>query len=90
MRPHERWSDEETFGPIKANDREFSKDEKWTKDDTKVDRLLYAGSNLGRPKEIFAKAISHRPRIRVTIRQRTADPDAGRRCTLLSIVVSPI
>ena len=65
------WSDEETFDPVKADDRNFYKVEKWTKDGTKVDRLLYAGNNLGRAQEIFASAIKHRPRIRLTIRQRT-------------------
>jgi hypothetical protein len=35
------------------------------------DSLLYAGNNLGRAQEIFAKAVSHRPSIRLTIRQRT-------------------
>jgi hypothetical protein len=33
--------------------------------------MLYAGNNLDRAKEIFAAAVKHRPRIRLTIRQRT-------------------
>jgi hypothetical protein len=33
--------------------------------------MLYAGSNLEKAKDIFTKAIKHRPRIRLTIRQRT-------------------
>ena len=33
--------------------------------------MLYAGGNLGKAKDIFAQAIKHRPRIRLTIRQRT-------------------
>jgi hypothetical protein len=33
--------------------------------------LLYAGNNLDKALEIFAAAIKHRPRIRLTIRQRT-------------------
>ena len=40
-------------------------------DGTKVDRMLYAGSSLAKAQEIFAEAIKHRPRIRLTIRQRT-------------------
>jgi hypothetical protein len=63
--------DEETFDPLQADDRNFYKVEKWTKDGLKVDGLLYAGNNFGRAQEIFAKAVSHRPRIRLTIRQRT-------------------
>ncbi len=49
----------------------FYKVEKWTKDGTKVDRMLYAGDNLGKARTVFANAIKHRPRIRLTIRQRT-------------------
>jgi hypothetical protein len=33
--------------------------------------MLYAGSNLNEAREIFAAAVKHRPRIRLTIRQRT-------------------
>jgi hypothetical protein len=43
-----RWSDEETFDPLYADERNFYKVEKWTKDGQKVDSLLYAGNNLGR------------------------------------------
>jgi hypothetical protein len=62
---------EETDNPLLADEYNFYKVEKWTKDGTKVDRMLYAGSNLGKAKDIFAEAIKHRPRIRLTIRQRT-------------------
>jgi hypothetical protein len=65
------WPLEETDNPLYADDRNFYKVEKWTKDGTKVDRMLYAGANLGRACEIFHGAIKHRPRIRLTIRQRT-------------------
>jgi hypothetical protein len=34
------------------------------------DRMLYAGSNLDKARQIFTEAIGHRPRIRLTIRQR--------------------
>jgi len=34
------WSDEETDNPLYADDHNFYKVEKWTKDGTKVDRLL--------------------------------------------------
>jgi hypothetical protein len=64
-------SDEETDNPLLADRWNYYKVEKWTKDGTKVDRMLYAGSNLGRGREIFNAAIKHRPRIRLTIRQRT-------------------
>jgi hypothetical protein len=62
-------SDEETNDPLVADVR--YKVEKWTRDGMKVDSLLYAGNNLDKARDIFAKAIKHRPRIRLTIRQRT-------------------
>jgi hypothetical protein len=65
------WSDEETDNPLYADDRNFYKVEKWTRDAMQVDRLLYAGNNLDQARDIFAKAVKHRPRIRLTIRQRT-------------------
>jgi hypothetical protein len=62
---------EETDDPLYADERNFYKVEKWTGDGTKVDSLLYAGNNLEKARDLFAKAIKHRPRIRLTIRQRT-------------------
>jgi hypothetical protein len=62
---------EETDSPSYADDRNFYKVEMWTRDWTKVDSLLYAGNSLGRARSIFRYAIKHRPRIRLTIRQRT-------------------
>jgi hypothetical protein len=41
------------------------------RDGTKVDTLLYAGNNLDKARRICERAIKHRPRIRLTIRQRT-------------------
>jgi len=65
------WSDKETCDSLYADDRNFYKVEQWTKDGTKVDSLLYTGNNLDTARDIFGKAIQHRPRIRLTIRQRT-------------------
>jgi hypothetical protein len=65
------WSEETTENPLYADDRNFYKVEKWTKDGTQVDRMLYAGNNLEKAREIFAEAIKHRPRIRLTISRRT-------------------
>ena len=65
------WSDEETNDPLVADARNFYKVEKWTPDGEKVDSLLYAGNNLDQARDIFANAIKHRPRIRLTLRQRT-------------------
>ncbi len=63
-------SDEETDEPLLADHRNYYKVEKWTKLG-RVERMLYAGNNLDKAGEIFAAAIKHRPRIRLTIRQRT-------------------
>jgi hypothetical protein len=65
------WSNEETDDPIYADERNFYMVEKLTKDGKQVDRLLYASNNLDKAREIFQQAIKHRPRIRLTIRQRT-------------------
>jgi hypothetical protein len=65
------WSDEETDNSPVADDRNYYKVEKWTKDGAKVDRMLYAGSSFAKAQEVFASAVKHRPRIRLTIRQRT-------------------
>ena len=61
-----RSSDEETNDPLIADHRNFYKVEKWTKDGTKVDHLLYAGSSLDK-----RARSSPRQRIRLTVRQRT-------------------
>ena len=60
-----------TNDPQFADHRNFYKVEKWTKDGSKVDNMLFAGSSLEKAREVFAAAIYHRPRIRLTIRQRT-------------------
>jgi hypothetical protein len=65
------WSDEQTDNPLRADDRNFYKVEKWSNDGMKIERMLYAGNNLDKARELFAEAIKHRPRIRLTIRQRT-------------------
>jgi hypothetical protein len=46
--------DEETNDPLVADDRNFYKVEKWTRDGMKVDSLLYAGNNLSKARETFA------------------------------------
>jgi hypothetical protein len=64
-------SDDETNDPVIADHLNFYKVEKWTKDGSNVDHMLYAGNNLDKAREVFAAAIKHRPRIRLTVRQRT-------------------
>ena len=75
------WSDEETRDPLYADDRNFYKVEQWTRDGMEVERLLYAGNNLAKAEDIFARAVKHRPRIRLTIRQRTRVPFFSRSLT---------
>ena len=71
QKPDDPTVHEETDSPTYADDRMFYKVEKWTRDGTKVDSLLYAGNSLGRARSVFEGAIKHRPPIRLTIRQRT-------------------
>jgi hypothetical protein len=63
-------SDEETDEPLLANTRNYYKVEKWTKAG-RVERMLYAGSNLAKAQSIYFAEIKHRPRIKLTIRQQT-------------------
>jgi hypothetical protein len=65
------WASEETDNLFYADQREFYVVEKWAKDGSRLDGLLYAGSSLDKARGIFLTAIKHRPRIRLTIRQRT-------------------
>jgi hypothetical protein len=66
-----RRSAEETNDPVIADHRNFYKVEKWMRDGSKVDHMLYAGSSLDKAREVFAAAIYYRPLIRLTIRQRS-------------------
>jgi hypothetical protein len=68
--PSNIWSEEETNESLVADHRNFYKVEKWTKDGATVEHMLYAGSDLDKARDIFQQAIKHRPRIRLTIRQR--------------------
>jgi hypothetical protein len=65
------WSDEETEEPLIADHRNFYKVEQWTKDGQRVVEMVFAGSSLDKAKRIFDRMVKHRPRIRLTIRQRT-------------------
>ena len=64
-------SDEETDDPLYADDRNFYKVEAWSRDGMRIDALLYAGNNVEKAREIFVTTVKHRPRIRLTFRQRT-------------------
>jgi hypothetical protein len=64
-------SAEQTNDPLIADHRNFYKVEKWMRDGSKVDHMLYASSDLEKVREVFAAAINHRPRIRLTIRQQS-------------------
>ena len=65
------WSDEETDEPLIADHRNFYKVEKWSRDGQRVVELLFAGSSLDKAKRVLDRWAKHRPRIRMTIRQRT-------------------
>jgi hypothetical protein len=62
---------EQTNNADFADARNFYKVEKWSQDGGKVDRLLYAGNDLDKARQIFRDAANHRVGTRLTIRQRT-------------------
>jgi hypothetical protein len=64
------WSDEETDNPLLADERNFYKVEKWTRDGQRVNQMLFAGNSLAKAQRIFERFIKRRPRSRLTIRQR--------------------
>jgi hypothetical protein len=73
--PKEPKPDDVTFHEVTdsadfADARNFYKVEKWSKDGSKVDSLLYAGNSLARARSVFDHAIKHRPRIRLMLRHR--------------------
>lgn len=67
----EHWSEEQTDDPHYADQRNFYKVERWSRDGMHIEEMLYAGSSLNRAQVIFASTVKRRPRIRLTIRQRT-------------------
>ena len=69
-------SNEETHDPLKADDRNFYEVETWSRDGMRIDALLYAGNSLDKAREIFVTTVKHRPRIKLTNRQRTRVLDA--------------
>ena len=58
---------EETDNPRYADDRFFYKVEKWTKDGSKLDRLLYAGTNRERVRNQSHSPEEHARRKRALI-----------------------
>jgi hypothetical protein len=71
QRAMSNWSDEETDDPTHADRRNFYKVEQWSRDGQRVLDLVFAGSSLDKARRIFERIAKHRPRIRMTIRQRT-------------------
>ena len=65
------WSDEETDDPIHADRRNFYKVERWSRDGQRVVDLVFAGTSLDKAKRIFDRMTKRRPRIKLTLRQRT-------------------
>ena len=61
------WSDDPTY----ADRRNFYKVEQWSRDGQHVLDLVFAGSSLDKARRIFDRITKYRPRIRLTIRQRT-------------------
>lgn len=62
-------SDEETDDPVYADERNFYKVERWSKDGLHITDLLCAGNDLERAREVFMTATNFRPGRPYTIRQ---------------------
>jgi len=62
---------EETHDPVYADHRNFYKVEKWSRDWRRVELMLYAGNDLDMARRVFERTVGARPRVRLTIRQRT-------------------
>ena len=62
---------EETHDPVYADQRNFYKVERWSRDWMRVELMLYAGNDLDKARRMFDQTVRARPRIRLTIRQRT-------------------
>jgi hypothetical protein len=63
------WSQDETDDPNYADQRNFYKVERWTRDGLHITDLLYAGNDLEKAREIFNAAKKLRPGRPYTIRQ---------------------
>lgn len=48
-----KWSDEETDNPLLADHQNFYKVELWTKDEQRIERMLFADSDLDKARAIF-------------------------------------
>jgi hypothetical protein len=60
---------EDTDDPIYADDRNFYKVEKWSKDGQRIEDMLHASNSIQKAREIFRAFVKKRPRVRLTIRQ---------------------
>ena len=60
-----------TSDPHYADQRNFYKVETWTRDGLHLTGLLHAGNKLEMAYEVFRTFTAKRPRVRLTIRQRT-------------------
>ena len=47
------WSHEETDNPLLADDRNFYKVEKWSRDEQCIERMLWVGNSLDKAREIL-------------------------------------
>ncbi len=84
--PMSDWSDRGDRRPAYADRRNFYKVEKWSRDGLRVELMLYAGTNLDKARRISERTTKHRPRIRLSIRQRMRVLDEWpRHETILSV-----
>ena len=67
----DQWSDEQRDDPQYADQRDFYKVEKWSRDGMRIEQMIYADSSLGKVQAIFSAKVKHRARVQPTIGQRT-------------------
>ena len=56
------WSDGETSEPLIADHSNFYKVERWSKDEQRIERMLWAGNSIEKARAVFREAVKHRPR----------------------------
>ena len=58
----DQWSDEQPDDPQYADQRDFYKVEKWSRDGMRIKQMLYADSSLGKVQAVFSAKVKHRAR----------------------------
>ena len=55
----DQWSDEQPDDPQYADQRDFYKVEKWSRDGMRIEQMLYTDSSLGKVQAILSAKVAH-------------------------------